>query len=184
VRGNGNAFSGGADSDEQREVRDCSIRGTTALGLPPPTATTSPRLCGRGDVRATPIKQRSTDGPPPGAEGATRVLALFLFLFCSVLLSLSADSYWRTFCRVPQLEGGRDFVDEPPTHSQLFFTHIVHAVGHRPHTAVTCLPGRRRRRGGNACRGESSVVGPLLAARALPLRCAASTMITYTLLAI
>jgi hypothetical protein len=35
---------------------------------------------------------------------------------------------------------------------------------------------------GNACRGEGSVVGPLLAARALPLRCAASTMLIYTLL--
>jgi hypothetical protein len=28
------------------------------------------------------------------------------------------------------------------------------------------------------CRGEGSVVGPLLAARALPLRCAASTVLT------
>jgi hypothetical protein len=44
------------------------------------------------------MKQRSTGGPPPGAEGATRVLTLFLFLFCSVRLSLSADSHWRTFC--------------------------------------------------------------------------------------
>jgi hypothetical protein len=25
--------------------------------------------------------------------------------------------------RVSQLEGGRDFVDEPPTHPELFFTH-------------------------------------------------------------
>ena len=36
----------------------------------------------------------------------------------------------------------------------------------------------------SACRGEGSAVGPLLAARALPLRCAASTMLIYTLLAI
>jgi hypothetical protein len=36
----------------------------------------------------------------------------------------------------------------------------------------------------SACRGEGSLVGPLLAARALPLRCAASTMLIYTLLAI
>jgi hypothetical protein len=26
-------------------------------------------------------------------------------------------------------------------HSKLFFTHIAHAVGYRPHTALTCLPG-------------------------------------------
>jgi hypothetical protein len=30
----------------------------------------------------------------------------------------------------------------------------------------------------SACRGEGSVVGPLLAARALSLRCAASTVLT------
>jgi hypothetical protein len=30
----------------------------------------------------------------------------------------------------------------------------------------------------SACRGEGSAVGPLLAARALPLRCAASTVLT------
>jgi hypothetical protein len=35
-----------------------------------------------------------------------------------------------------------------------------------------------------ACRGLGSVVGPLLAARALPLCCAASTMLSSTLLAI
>jgi hypothetical protein len=35
-----------------------------------------------------------------------------------------------------------------------------------------------------ACRGLGRVVGPLLAARALPLRCAASTMLSSTLLAI
>jgi hypothetical protein len=29
-----------------------------------------------------------------------------------------------------------------------------------------------------ACRGEGGVVGPLLDARALPLRCAASTLLT------
>jgi hypothetical protein len=43
---------------------------------------------------------------------------------------------------------------------------------------------RRIRRSGNACRGEGIVVGPVLAARALPLRCAASTVLIYTLLAI
>jgi hypothetical protein len=36
----------------------------------------------------------------------------------------------------------------------------------------------------SACRGLGSVVGPLLAARALPLRCAASTMLSSTLPAI
>jgi hypothetical protein len=35
-----------------------------------------------------------------------------------------------------------------------------------------------------ACRGLGRVVGPLLAARALPLRCAASTVLSSTLLAI
>jgi hypothetical protein len=35
-----------------------------------------------------------------------------------------------------------------------------------------------------ACRGSGRVVGPLLAARALPLRCAASTMLSSALLAI
>jgi hypothetical protein len=33
----------------------------------------------------------------------------------------------------------------------------------------------------SACRGEGSVVGPLLAARALPLRCAASTVLSSAL---
>jgi hypothetical protein len=40
------------------------------------------------------------------------------------------------------------------------------------------LARRRRKKKLSACRGEGSVVGPLLAARALPLRCAASTMLT------
>jgi hypothetical protein len=35
-----------------------------------------------------------------------------------------------------------------------------------------------------ACRGLGRVVGPLLAARALPLRCAASTVLSSALLAI
>jgi hypothetical protein len=43
--------------------------------------------------------------------------------------------------RVSQLEGGGDFVDEPPTNSKFCFTYIVHVVGYRPHTALTCLPG-------------------------------------------
>jgi hypothetical protein len=43
---------------------------------------------------------------------------------------------------------------------------------------------RRRRRSANACRGGGSAVGPLLAARALPLRCAASTMLSSALLAL
>jgi hypothetical protein len=38
-------------------------------------------------------------------------------------------------------KAGENFVDEPPTNSKLFFTYIVHAVGYRPHTASTCLPG-------------------------------------------
>ena len=50
--------------------------------------------------------------------------------------------------------------------------------------------GRRRRRRKKkkkkliACRGLGRVVGPLLAARALPLCCAASAMLSSTLLAI
>jgi hypothetical protein len=36
----------------------------------------------------------------------------------------------------------------------------------------------------SACRGLGRVAGPLLAARALPLRCAASTMLSSALLAI
>jgi hypothetical protein len=39
----------------------------------------------------------------------------------------------------------------------------------------------RRRRGLAACRGEGSVAGPLLAARALPLRCAGSAVLSSTL---
>jgi hypothetical protein len=35
----------------------------------------------------------------------------------------------------------------------------------------------------SACRGLGSMVGPLLAARALPLRCAASTALSPALLA-
>jgi hypothetical protein len=46
-------------------------------------------------------------------------------------------------------------------------------------------PGQKKKKKNlSACRGEVSVVGPLLAARVLPLRCAASTMPIYTLLAI
>jgi hypothetical protein len=33
---------------------------------------------------------------------------------------------------------GRDFIDETPINSKFFF---AHAVGYRPHTAITCLPG-------------------------------------------
>jgi hypothetical protein len=43
---------------------------------------------------------------------------------------------------------------------------------------------RRRKKNLIACRGLGRAVGPLLAARALPLRCAASTMLSSTLLAI
>jgi hypothetical protein len=40
-------------------------------------------------------------------------------------------------------EGGRDFVDEAaPIHPKLYFIYIVHAVGYRPHTALTCLQGK------------------------------------------
>jgi hypothetical protein len=43
--------------------------------------------------------------------------------------------------------------------------------------------GRRMQKKKNliACRGLGGVVGPLLAARALPLRCAASTMLSSAL---
>jgi hypothetical protein len=54
------------------------------------------------------------------------------------------ESFWlrqRLHTRVSQLEGGRGFVDEPPTNSKFLKTHVVHAVGHRPHTALACLPG-------------------------------------------
>jgi hypothetical protein len=55
-------------------------------------------------------------------------------------------TYTRDDCRhtrVSQLEGGRDFVEEPPIHSKPLNnkTYIAHAVGYRPHTALTCLPG-------------------------------------------
>jgi hypothetical protein len=43
---------------------------------------------------------------------------------------------------------------------------------------------KKKKRKINHCRGLGRVVGPLLAARALPLRCAASTMLSPTLLAI
>jgi hypothetical protein len=44
--------------------------------------------------------------------------------------------------------------------------------------------GKKKKKNLSACRGEGSAVGPLLAARVLPLRCAASTMLSSTLLAI
>jgi hypothetical protein len=43
---------------------------------------------------------------------------------------------------------------------------------------------RKKKKNSIACRGLGRVVGPLLAARALPLRCAASTMLSSALLAI
>jgi hypothetical protein len=49
---------------------------------------------------------------------------------------------------------------------------------------LTCLKRTDKIRYVSACRGLGSVVRPLLAARALPLRCAASTMLSSTLLAI
>jgi hypothetical protein len=33
------------------------------------------------------------------------------------------------------------FCRRAPNKLRAFFTHIAHAVGHRPHTALTCLPG-------------------------------------------
>jgi hypothetical protein len=48
----------------------------------------------------------------------------------------------------------------------------------------TCLKKKKKKKKLIACRGLGRVVGPLLAARALPLRCAASTMLSSTLLAI
>jgi hypothetical protein len=44
-------------------------------------------------------------------------------------------------------------------------------------------PRDRDERHPSACRGLGSAVGPLLASRALPLRCAASTMLSSALLA-
>jgi hypothetical protein len=43
---------------------------------------------------------------------------------------------------------------------------------------------KKKKENSIACRGLGRVVGPLLAARALPLRCAASTMLSSALLAI
>jgi hypothetical protein len=43
---------------------------------------------------------------------------------------------------------------------------------------------KKKKKKSIACRGLGRVAGPLLAARALPLRCAASTMLSSTLLAI
>jgi hypothetical protein len=43
---------------------------------------------------------------------------------------------------------------------------------------------KRKKKNLIACRGLGRVVGPLLAARALPLCCAASTMLSSALLAI
>jgi hypothetical protein len=58
----------------------------------------------------------------------------------------SSSQTWRLPAGTPeflnQLEGGRDFVDEPPTNSTFcLHTPIAHAVGYRPHSALTCLPG-------------------------------------------
>jgi hypothetical protein len=47
-----------------------------------------------------------------------------------------------------------------------------------------CAKKKKKKKNLIACRGLGRVVGPLLAARALPLRCAASTMLSSTLLAI
>jgi hypothetical protein len=45
--------------------------------------------------------------------------------------------------RVSQLEGRRGFLSTSPQQTLSFFsTHIAHAVGHRPHTALTCLAAR------------------------------------------
>jgi hypothetical protein len=47
--------------------------------------------------------------------------------------------------------------------------------------AVFFSPGESRKKELTACRGEGSAAGPLLAARALPLRCAVSAVLTiYT----
>jgi hypothetical protein len=47
-----------------------------------------------------------------------------------------------------------------------------------PHAPVSTKREERKKKKLSACRGEGSVVGPLLAAHALPLLCAASTMLT------
>jgi hypothetical protein len=38
-------------------------------------------------------------------------------------------------------KAGEILSKSPQQTPSFFFTHIVHAVGHRPHTALTCLPG-------------------------------------------
>jgi hypothetical protein len=51
----------------------------------------------------------------------------------------TADTHTPEFLN--SLEGGGDFVDEPPIHSTLFFfTYIAHAVGHRPQTPYRINP--------------------------------------------
>jgi hypothetical protein len=50
--------------------------------------------------------------------------------------------------------------------------------------AIHTRAGKKKKKNSSACRGLGRVVGPLLAARALPLRCAASTMLSSALLAI
>jgi hypothetical protein len=57
-------------------------------------------------------------------------------------------------------------------------------MGLQSSTVRKSFDRQKEKRSGNACRSEGSVVGPLLAARALPLRCAASAVLLYTLLAI
>jgi hypothetical protein len=51
---------------------------------------------------------------------------------------------------------------------------------------ATFISQKKKKKKNNsiACRGLGRVVGSLLAARALPLRCAASTMLSSALLAI
>jgi hypothetical protein len=51
-------------------------------------------------------------------------------------------------------------------------------------TEVIASKKKKKKKNLIACRGLGRVVGPLLAARALPLCCAASTMLSSTLLAI
>jgi hypothetical protein len=62
----------------------------------------------------------------------------------------------------------------------------INKINNKSRWPIRCQKKKKMKKQKNliACRGLGRVVGPLLAARALPLRCAASTMLSSTLLAI
>jgi hypothetical protein len=92
-------------------------------------------LARRGEIATKTQKATQTNFRPTADAQPSHVLPLACF---------GAPPSYVAAAR--QLEGGRDFVDEPaPIHPTLFVFNIhctrVHAVGHRPRTAFTCLPG-------------------------------------------